>query len=178
MRAEGISKQDHAHPELARRCKTATRADASVLRLLRLALGRAWPLASRATRAAVPAGAIREERDGRFEHEHHAGKDCWRAGLYECAGPGDIRAALWTRVASAARGRASGVAGAGSAGAVEDARAARESGRRSTQVVGGQTRLSDSRRRAPTDGIFVWPGARLGTHERSNVRRAPRWPHP
>src|SRR4026207_1132115 len=53
VRAPGVPEQDLPRAERRRRCAAAARADARVLRLLRLALLGARPLAARAHRTAV-----------------------------------------------------------------------------------------------------------------------------
>ena len=72
LRAPGVPEQDRARDERRRRRAAAARADAGVLRLLRLALVGPRPLAARAGGAAPARGAVRRRRPRRARPEPHA----------------------------------------------------------------------------------------------------------
>jgi PAS domain S-box-containing protein len=94
----------------------------SFLRLLRLALVGTWALAARATGAAVSVGRVGSEGAGRPCGEHQPEEHRRRGRLSQRRRPRNVRAALWSGMAAAARGRAARVEDTGrAAGLVRNA---------------------------------------------------------
>ena len=87
LRTPGVPEQDRARPLRGRRRPAAPRADAGLLRLLRLALGRPWPLAAGPPRTAGGRSGARSRRARRpgaqpdaRQHRRRAGDTCEAAG--------------------------------------------------------------------------------------------------
>ena len=122
LRAPRVPEQDQPRAAVGRRRRSAQRADAGVLRLLRLALVRARPLAAGAVGAHVSRGVVRRGRADRAATLPDRGEHRGGGPLPEREGPGVLRAPLWPRLAAAARRRAAQLGRPG--GACVGARAA------------------------------------------------------
>ncbi len=106
VRPEGIPEQDLACFEFPRGCESATRADAGVLRMLRLAFIGARPLAAGTLDPRVSQCAIRNRCARGTQGEHHSSSHRRRSCVFECHRTRVVRTSLWFGLAAAARCRA------------------------------------------------------------------------
>ena len=174
VRAPGVPEQDRARDDQRRRRQAAARADAGVLRLLRLALVGARALAAGAPRAAVPGCAVRRRAPAPRSREASRRRTSRPRSRY-LAGPGRTSferpygLAWLLQLAAELREWKDPQAQqwAAALGPLETAAAAR--------LKEWLPKLSrpDPDRRARPDRVRVRPRARLGAHGRRSADDRP-----
>ncbi len=105
LRAPRVPEQDRARAGIRRGRPATARADAGILRLLRLALFGAWPLAARAAGETVPGHRTGGDGTRGAGAQPDAGEHRGRGRVPARAGTHVVRATLRPRVAARTRGR-------------------------------------------------------------------------
>src|SRR2546423_13754192 len=160
MRAQGISQQDQSRSQRRQRCRTTTKTDARVLRLLRLAFLSAWALAAGAVVAHFPGRIVRQRRTRCLENKPQLRKSEAGSGISAGRRPGEFRTSIRIGVAVATLRRVARMGRSAGARNVTEFETAGGRRGRAVKNLAAETFTSGAHRRARSNSFRSWTDSR------------------